>query len=373
LSADEFLGRLYGLRPRLRVTPALIAINVAVFIAMLAAGAGFLTPHPAVHLAWGANFGPATKEDGWWRLGAAMFLHFGVVHLAFNMWALAESGRLVERLYGAASFLALYLFAGLTGSFASLLWNDDKLISAGASGAVFGVYGALLAYLVAEHGAVPVAPLKRVGMSAAVFVGFVMLYGAMQPGVDNASHVGGLLGGLAAGFALSRPLLPGAKLGGVRCLGAALAAPVALVALWAVLPPAAYSYRVQQKAERAINAFGVDEKRLNEDGRRLFAAWKKDEMDKALVADRIDRQLVKPWDRAYRDLAAIELPEAAPDGRQLALLKRYAATRRDMFALFAEGLRDGDNAKLRQADDRADELGRLLVELKRVRASAKKR
>jgi len=359
------------MRPRLRVTPALIAINVAVFLAMLAAGAGLLTPHPAVHLAWGANFGPATKENGWWRLAAAMFLHFGVVHLAFNMWALAESGRLVERLYGAASFLALYLFAGLTGSFASLLWNADKVISVGASGAVFGVYGALLAYLFAERGSMPAALLKRVGGSAVVFIGFVLFYGALQPGVDNASHVGGLLGGLAAGFTLSRPLEPGARLGAMRRLGAALAAPAVLAALWAAVPPAAYSYRAQQTAEKSINAFALEEKRINEGGRELFEAWKKGEMDNALAADRIDRELVKPWDAAYRDLAAIELSEAAPAGRQLALLKRYAATRRDMFALFAEGLRDGDNAKLRQADDRADELNRLLVELKRVQARAK--
>ena len=159
----------------------------------------------------------------------------------------------------------------------------------------------------------------------------------------------------------------------MRRLAAALAAPAVLAALWAVVPPAAYSYRAQQTAEKSINAFAVEEKRINDGGRKLFEAWKKGEMDNALAAERIDRQLVKPWDAAYRHLAAIELSEAAPAGRQLALLKRYAATRRDMFALFAEGLRDGDDAKLRQADDRADELSRLLVELKRLQASAKHR
>jgi len=366
LAAEEFVARLYQLQPRLRATPALIAVNVAIFLAMVAAGAGFLTPHPAVHLAWGANYGPATKEGGWWRLGSALFLHFGVVHLAFNMWALAASGRVVERLFGSASFLLLYLFAGLTGSFTSLLLNGDKVISAGASGAVLGVYGALLACLLAERDSVPAVVLKEVGASALVFLAFAVFYGMVQPGVDHASHLGGFLGGLAAGFALSRPVEPGVHLGAMRALGAGLAALAVLAALWAAVPPAAYSYQAQQSAEQAINAFGREESRINKAAGELFAARKKGEMDDAEAAARIDRQLVAPWDAAYRRLAAIDLPEVAPAGRQLALLKRYAATRRDMFALFAAGLRDGDDAKLRQADDRADELARLLAALKNL-------
>ena len=366
MAAEEFVARLYQLQPRLRATPALIAVNVAIFLAMVAAGAGFLTPHPAVHLAWGANYGPATKEGGWWRLGSALFLHFGVVHLAFNMWALAASGRVVERLFGSASFLLLYLFAGLTGSFTSLLLNGDKVISAGASGAVLGVYGALLACLLAERDSVPAVVLKEVGASALVFLAFAVFYGMVQPGVDHASHLGGFLGGLAAGFALSRPVEPGVHLGAMRALGAGLAALAVLAALWAAVPPAAYSYQAQQSAEQAINAFGREESRINKAAGELFAARKKGEMDDAEAAARIDRQLVGPWDAAYRRLAAIDLPEVAPAGRQLALLKRYAATRRDMFALFAAGLRDGDDAKLRQADDRADELARLLAALKNL-------
>ena len=366
MAAEAFVARLYQLQPRLRATPALIAVNVVVFLAMIAAGAGFLTPHPAVHLAWGANFGPATKEGGWWRLGSAPFLHFGVVHLAFNMWALAASGRVVERLFGPTRFLLLYLFAGLTGSFTSLLLNGDKVISAGASGAVLGVYGALFACLLAQRDSVPAVVLKKVGVSALVFLAFAVFYGMVQPAVDHASHLGGFLGGLAAGFALSLPVEPGVRLGTARALGAGIAALAVFAALWAAVPPAAYSYRAQQSAERAINAFGQEEKRINKEGGELFGAWKKGEMDNAQAAARIERQLVAPWDAAYRRLAAIDLSEVAPAGRQLALLKRYAATRRDMFALFAAGLRDGDDAQLRRADDRADELARLLAALKNL-------
>ena len=139
LAADQglFGQRLVAATPRVWVTHLLVFANVAVFLAMLADGAGLFESNSAVHLRWGANFGPVTKEGEWWRLAACTFLHFGLVHLAMNMWALWGAGGLVERLYGNLAFLSIYLFAGLTGSFASLYWNADKVVSAGASGAVF--------------------------------------------------------------------------------------------------------------------------------------------------------------------------------------------------------------------------------------------
>jgi membrane associated rhomboid family serine protease len=347
-----------------------VAANVAVFVLMLGAGAGFLTPKAGVHLAWGANFGPATKDGEWWRLFTAMFLHFGVIHLAFNMWALADAGRLVERLYGGAAFLAAYLFAGLTGSFASLLWNADTVVSAGASGAVFGVYGALFAFLLVQRGSVPMTALKRLAASGAMFVGYTLIAGAIYPGIDNACHVGGLLGGFAAGLALSRPLERVSGAAG-RVAVAAAAGTAILAVLWLATPPAKYSYRAQLAAQRAINDFARTEVGLSARGRSFFKAWRRGDLDNAQAAERVERELVLPWDAAQKQLAAIALPPAAPAERPLELLKRYAAARHDMYALFAAGLRDGDRAKLSQADERAKQVKRLLGELKALQQARK--
>jgi len=88
---------------------------------MLAYGAGLWHSPNDIQLAWGASFGPATKDGEWWRLATAMFLHFGLVHLAMNMWALWEGGRLVERLYGSGRFAVAYFISGLAGNLLSLV------------------------------------------------------------------------------------------------------------------------------------------------------------------------------------------------------------------------------------------------------------
>src|ERR1700689_1631422 len=105
------------------VTKALVAANILVFGAAGLAGAGFLVPNAQVLQAWGTNVGPLTTDGQWWRLVTSMFLHFGVFHLALNMWALYVGGRLAERLFGAWAFALIYFSSGLGGSLSSLLWN----------------------------------------------------------------------------------------------------------------------------------------------------------------------------------------------------------------------------------------------------------
>ena len=143
----DFERHLSRVAPKSYVTSALVAINTLIFIAMAVATSGdsVFKPDGRVHIDWGSNFGPLTSDGQWWRLFTCTFLHFGFLHLALNMYALYDGGRFTERLYGHAEFLALYVVSGLTGSVASLLWNP-LVNSAGASGAIFGVYGAMVAY-----------------------------------------------------------------------------------------------------------------------------------------------------------------------------------------------------------------------------------
>jgi membrane associated rhomboid family serine protease len=200
----QFWAALYASTPRFWVTPTLIAINVVIFLAMMVSSRS-LSPPPATVLDWGANFGPKTLHGEWWRLFAAMFLHFNILHIGLNMWALANLGKLMERLVGNVGFLLLYLVSGLLGSIASVAWNPE-VIGAGASGAVFGVGGALLGFLLLRRDSIPAPVLVPLRNSMFSFIGYNVVFGLMMPGIDNAAHLGGLAGGIGCGLLLSHPL-----------------------------------------------------------------------------------------------------------------------------------------------------------------------
>jgi rhomboid protease GluP len=187
------------------VTKALVAPNILVFGAAGLAGAGFFVPNAEVLEAWGTNFGPLTTNGQWWRLVTSLFLHLGVFHVALNMCALYVGGRLAERLFGSQAFALPYFSAGLAGSLGSLIWNP-AVNSAGASGAIFGVYGAMLAFFLRKHSAVPASIISQQRWSGVTFIGFNLMNGFSHAGIDNAAHIGGLSVGIVMGLVLARPL-----------------------------------------------------------------------------------------------------------------------------------------------------------------------
>ena len=211
---------------RARVTPAILLACVAVFAAMVARGASVMKPGGEMMLEWGADFGPAVIFDHeGWRLFTSMFLHFGLIHLLANMFCLATAGPLVERFFGHVGFAALYLLSGLGGSIASLCIHP-MAISAGASGAIFGVFGALLGFLAIRHREVPTAMLKPMRGGALAFVGYNTIFGLGVPGIDMAAHLGGLVTGFVCGLMLTAvtraPVAPGRRAGlGAAAIGRA--------------------------------------------------------------------------------------------------------------------------------------------------------
>src|SRR5580658_2012040 len=181
----------------------LVGANVMVFIAMvLASGPSFdFTRQVEVH--FGANFGPNTLSGDWWRLVTYMFLHGDLMHIAFNMWCLWDLGALCESLYGRWTFAAIYLITGVAGGVASVAWNPGVL-SVGASGAIFGLAGALLASFYLGEFSVPRIAIQGTLRSLLFFVGFNVVFGTMIPGIDNACHFGGLISGLILGALIAR-------------------------------------------------------------------------------------------------------------------------------------------------------------------------
>jgi rhomboid protease GluP len=186
------------------VTYALIAINVLVYLAMVATGVSFMNPTPLDVFRWGGDFGPATVgAHQWWRLLTSMFLHFGIIHIGFNMYVLYQIGPFIETIFGRLRYLLIYFIAGLAGSFVSVSFHPDS-VGAGASGAIFGLYGAVFGFLLLERKSLLPGAANSIAKSAGIFVLYNVVYGAMQRNTDLTAHFGGLIGGFLAGLALVR-------------------------------------------------------------------------------------------------------------------------------------------------------------------------
>ncbi len=190
------------------VTQAFLGICVAVFIAMGIATDGVSLRNPTSRqlIEWGANFAPLTLGGQWWRLVTSMFVHIGALHLFFNMWCLWDLGAMCESLYGSWTFAAVYLISGVAGSLASVWWHFS--VSAGASGAISGIVGALIASYYLGEFSLPRAAISAHLRSLIMFVVYNFLYGAIVGHVDNAAHIGGLLTGLLFGALIAR-IAPG--------------------------------------------------------------------------------------------------------------------------------------------------------------------
>ncbi len=190
-------GRLNAeqIRERIRqfpVTTVLVAINAAVFLLEAALGG---SRDLRVALLFGAQATPYLREGQYWRLLTAMFLHFGILHLACNMLCLMHLGPIIERVYGRVRYLVIYLGAGLIGNL--LTWvlelrTGDYAVSAGASGAIFGLFGACIA--------LALIPAMRRFLSVRGIVGTLVInlaYGITYSNVNMAAHFGGFAGGAA--------------------------------------------------------------------------------------------------------------------------------------------------------------------------------
>lgn len=177
-------------------TPILIDINILVFILMVASGVGILNPDTLPLLKWGADFGPLTLTGDWWRTVTCNFIHIGGFHLAMNIYAFMFVGLFLEQLIGSRRMFASYFLTGLCSAAFSLYMHGET-ISAGASGAIFGLYGIFLAFLL-FHG-IAKEERKALLTSILIFVGYNLIYG-LKEGIDNAAHIGGLLSGFLLGI-----------------------------------------------------------------------------------------------------------------------------------------------------------------------------
>ena len=180
------------------VTYTIMGLNILVFLAMVLTGVALFDPSVEDLTNWGANVKWLTLNAEWWRLLTSVFVHIGLIHILFNMYALYMVGIYLEPMLGKARYITAYLATGLLASVTSSWWHDENLVSAGASGAIFGLYGVFLALLTTRL--IPQSIRNGLLQSIGIFIGYNILYGAKSDATDNAAHLGGLVSGFLVGY-----------------------------------------------------------------------------------------------------------------------------------------------------------------------------
>lgn len=204
-------------RGGLDATRVLIGVNVAMFVITVASGANVLTGQGNSQMYDRfALIPPAVAHGQWWRLVSSMFLHFGVPHILFNMWALYVIGTPLEAMLGRVRFLALYFLAGFGGGLLSFTFGSVTETAAGASGAIFGLFGAFYVLL------------RRRGLETGGIVGLIvinLIFSFTFSNIDWRGHVGGLVvGGVVAAVLAWAPTGPSRdRIQAVGCVVVAVA------------------------------------------------------------------------------------------------------------------------------------------------------
>jgi rhomboid protease GluP len=202
-------------------TYILLAVNIAVYLWMIAHHVDPNNPSERALIHYGANHTWLVLHGQWYRLLTATFVHIGFLHIACNMWCLWNLGILGEPLIGPLGMIAVYMLTGIAGNLLSMAWNvlstlltrDPRFlfqVGAGASGAVFGIAGLLIVLLSNRRLPFPWEDLQRLRSSVIKFAGINLVIGlstmVINVGIriDNSAHIGGFLSGLALGV----PLVP---------------------------------------------------------------------------------------------------------------------------------------------------------------------
>lgn len=191
---ESDLRRFIRQRKQVPVNTAIILINIAIFLTVEFTGSSLNTQHM---VNWGAAYTPwILQEHEYYRLLTCMFLHFGIRHLGNNMLVLFFVGDCLERSIGKIKYLLIYLLGGIGANIFSLgmeVYRQESVVSAGASGAVFAVIGALLYIVIRNRGRIENFTTRQLMILAALS----LYHGVTSAGVDNAAHFGGLVCGFS--------------------------------------------------------------------------------------------------------------------------------------------------------------------------------
>lgn len=325
--------------PTTSVTYVILGLNVGVYLVMVLAGVGAFDAASDDLLAWGGDYGPYTTNGQWWRLLTNMFVHGGAFHLFGNMLFFWYIGRFMERLVGQAGYGVLYVGSGLAGSLASLAWNAS-VVSVGASGALFGLFGGVLGFVARrDRDQVAQAVLRTVKNAAIAFLIWQIVFGLKAANVDHAAHLGGALGGFALGYLLGHPLTEAGVARRPRRALIAAGACLAVTVGVAMLLPRYADFR-----ELVLTYARAEERLLPQYGR-----GRSGELDAEAFATALENELIPAYTALGERLRGLA-PLPRQDRASAAALATFCRLRLEAFQLRLESLRaDEEEARARAA------------------------
>jgi len=337
----------------LYLTYSIIGINVLLFALMAFNGAGLFEPDGLVHIRWGSNYTPLTLSGDWWRLVSSIFIHFGIIHLLMNMYCLYTIGVYLEPFLGKQRFLTAYLCTGVLADIVSLWWHTEDINGAGASGAVFGMYGVFLALLTTKL--VPAAIRKSLLQSIGIFVVYNLVYG-MKSGVDNAAHAGGLVSGFIIGYAFV-PMIHKEKNGQqLKWIPAAvLALTVGITAFYLLQHTVSLKEREQALSIVKDAAYRDNEKfnkvllQFDEHGAREYQILTDTALTDLLLTQKINQEALPGWQKLeglFKESIKYDISPAAHE--KAALLSEYIILRKKELDIIKEIAQQGQTAELIQ-------------------------
>jgi rhomboid protease GluP len=337
---------------------SIMAINIVVYVAMIIDGVSFFYPTNDELLRWGANFGPYTLKDEWWRLFTCEFVHIGFGHLFANMISLIYIGILLEPLIGTLRFVTVYLLATVAAALLSVWWNGYA-IGAGASGAALGMYGMMLMFSIVARKMFAPGELGAFFIWAFFVIVFNLLYG-LKDGIDNSAHLGGIFYGMFAALVF----YPSYRK--KESLSITVLNDVILIAISIGI----FVYAYQQIPKGMAYYDDVMEQfDVNQDKALLVLRQLDNDSIYYEKTDyyiqRIEEEGIKSWERNITALAELKnLPENY--GTRVELLMKYSLLRKEACEVVIKNLKDNRGPYTNEVGLLFDSMNVIVKELDRI-------
>jgi rhomboid protease GluP len=336
-------------------TYGLTLLNVLIFGIMILCGIHASDPNPDDLIKWGANFGPLTIANQWWRLLTCMFLHAGVLHILCNGYALYRLGAVVERMLGRPFFIVIYFVSGIMGSLASLWWNP-MAVSVGASGAVFGIFGALLTFVFLYRQFMAQEAVAALRKNAIIVLGLNLFLGYSIEAIDMAAHLGGFLGGIIATALLCRlPRPMSLKTQRLRMAWVTVATLAVTIGVCVTLPRSIVTW------DRTVNAFIQAEQDIRAAFKQIATQAENKELSNQEFLERFETQVLQRWRQASGQFTNARVGKLPPRAqRQFDALSQYVKITDEYWETYYNYMRATE-------EQQAEDYQRKLAEIRKKR------